>query len=195
VHQLRDRADAVLVGGRTLALDDPQLTCRLVRGGRDPIRVIVDPWLRHARPARKIFSTGTSLVYLCVSDQLGASSLDKFRGTGARFLSLPCDASGRMRPSDLLARLFELDIHHLLLEGGPNTAAAFLEDGVVDRAHFVYAPRLMLDRDAVPVLASERPRRMDEPFVLESLRVRRVGPDLWVEALPRVEGNPPFPER
>ena len=195
VHRMRDRADAVLVGGRTLELDDPQLTCRRVRGGRDPIRVIVDPLLRHARPGQKIFSTGTSPVLLCISDRLPASDRERFCGSNAQFLTFPVDAAGRIRPTELLEGLFAREVHHLLLEGGPNTAAAFLEDGVVDRAHFVYAPRLMLDRDAVPVLASDRPRRMDQPFPLGDLRVRRVGPDLWITADPWTEDCPPIHER
>lgn len=190
VHALRDRVDAVLVGGRTLELDDPQLTCRRIRGGRDPIRVVVDPLLRHAQPGQKIFSTGTSPVFLCVSDQLPVRARERFLGTCAQFLALNCDAGGRMKPSDLLSRLFSLDVHHLLIEGGPRTAAAFLEDGVVDRAHFVYAPRLMLDREAVPVLASEQPRRMDQPFALANLRVRHVGPDLWIQGDPWIKDDP-----
>lgn len=183
VHLLRNRADAVLVGGRTLELDDPLLTVRRVRG-RDPLRVVVDPLLRHARPGQRIFSEGDSPVVLCVSGKLAESERRRLFGTGARFLPLPCDAEGHIRPADLLAGLLDLDVHHLLVEGGPRTAAAFLEAGVVDRAHFVYAPRLMLDRDALPVLASPRPRRVDSPFWLDGLRARRVGPDLWIEGRP-----------
>jgi len=183
VHRMRDRADAVLVGGRTLELDDPLLTVRRVRG-RDPLRVVVDPLLRHARPGQRIFREGSSPVVLCVSDQLAALARAPLLGPGVRFLALPCGADGQMSPRDLLDGLLAMDVHHLLVEGGPHTAAAFLEAGVVDRVHFVYAPRLMLDREAAPVLASSQPRRVDEPFGLADLRVRRVGADLWIEGVP-----------
>jgi len=144
----------------------------------------VDPLLRHARPGQRIFSDGASPVVLCVSERLPDSARRHLSGTGARFLPLPCDVDGLIRPDDLLAGLLAQDVHHLLVEGGPRTAAAFLEAGVVDRAHFVYAPRLMLDRDALPVLASPRARRIDATLALDGLRVRRVGPDLWIEGRP-----------
>src|SRR5439155_24522630 len=40
-HELRNRADAILVGARTVAMDDPALTGR-VDGGHDPRRIILD---------------------------------------------------------------------------------------------------------------------------------------------------------
>ena len=42
VHRLRDTTDAILVGSRTVMLDNPRLTTRLPDGGKDPIRVVLD---------------------------------------------------------------------------------------------------------------------------------------------------------
>jgi diaminohydroxyphosphoribosylaminopyrimidine deaminase/5-amino-6-(5-phosphoribosylamino)uracil reductase len=53
-HILRARADAILVGRKTVADDDPELTCRLPGlDGRSPRRVVVDAKFR-TRPDAKM---------------------------------------------------------------------------------------------------------------------------------------------
>src|SRR5262249_36353643 len=51
VHRWRREADVVMVGVGTVIADNPRLTCRIA-GGRDPVRVIIDPRLRSPASAR-----------------------------------------------------------------------------------------------------------------------------------------------
>ena len=56
-HLLRARADAILVGRKTVADDNPELTCRLPGlEGRSPRRVILDAKFR-TPPTAKMFQT------------------------------------------------------------------------------------------------------------------------------------------
>ena len=50
-HRVRAEHDAILVGAETVIRDDPELTCR-IRGGHNPLRVIVDGRLRIPLTAR-----------------------------------------------------------------------------------------------------------------------------------------------
>src|SRR6185369_12601402 len=61
VHDLRNRFDAVMVGVGTVLADDPQLTCR-IRGGRNPVRIILDPRLRIPLKARVLNEPGKTIV-------------------------------------------------------------------------------------------------------------------------------------
>ncbi len=49
VHALRALADAILVGAGTVRADDPQLTARGVRGGKNPVRVVLGSVPKKAR--------------------------------------------------------------------------------------------------------------------------------------------------
>jgi diaminohydroxyphosphoribosylaminopyrimidine deaminase/5-amino-6-(5-phosphoribosylamino)uracil reductase len=53
VHRWRDQLDAVLVGAGTVRADDPRLTVRGIRGGRDPIRVVLGEVPKRARVLRE----------------------------------------------------------------------------------------------------------------------------------------------
>jgi len=53
VHRWRDQLDAVLVGAGTVRADDPRLTVRGVRGGRNPVRVVLGAIPRDARMVRE----------------------------------------------------------------------------------------------------------------------------------------------
>jgi diaminohydroxyphosphoribosylaminopyrimidine deaminase / 5-amino-6-(5-phosphoribosylamino)uracil reductase len=53
VHLWRDQLDAVLVGAGTVRADDPRLTVRGVRGGRNPLRVVLGTIPTRARLLRE----------------------------------------------------------------------------------------------------------------------------------------------
>jgi diaminohydroxyphosphoribosylaminopyrimidine deaminase/5-amino-6-(5-phosphoribosylamino)uracil reductase len=53
VHRWRDQLDAVLVGAGTVRADDPRLTVRGIRGGRDPLRVVLGDVPKRARVLRE----------------------------------------------------------------------------------------------------------------------------------------------
>jgi diaminohydroxyphosphoribosylaminopyrimidine deaminase/5-amino-6-(5-phosphoribosylamino)uracil reductase len=53
VHEWRDQLDAILVGAGTVRADDPRLTVRGIKGGRNPVRVVLGTPPRGARLLRE----------------------------------------------------------------------------------------------------------------------------------------------
>ena len=77
--------------------------------------------------------------------------------------------------ADELSALAEEGVQSLLLEGGPTLAAAFLEEGLVDRILVFVAPHL----------AGSGPRLLGDlraSVTLSRLDVQRVGDDVLVSA-------------
>lgn len=125
LHRLRALVDAVLIGGATLAMDDPSLTTRRVPGP-NPVRVVLDPSGR-ALEDRKLFTDGQAPTLVVGPYAPGGSE------------RLDCGAS----PDRILAALRERGLRSVLIEGGPRTLSAFLRAGALDRLHLLMAPKIL----------------------------------------------------
>ncbi|MDP4013536.1 MAG: bifunctional diaminohydroxyphosphoribosylaminopyrimidine deaminase/5-amino-6-(5-phosphoribosylamino)uracil reductase RibD [Candidatus Nanopelagicales bacterium] len=156
VHQLRAEADAVLIGTGTLLADDPRLSAR-PRGGS-----------AKRQPLRAVMG------------QRSVPAAARIRETEG-FLRL------RTRePAEALSELYALDVHHLLLEGGPTLATAFLRAGVVDRVVWYAAPALL--GSGPGAIADLGIGSVDGARRFELSAVARVGDDVRLDLLPLSPG-------
>jgi diaminohydroxyphosphoribosylaminopyrimidine deaminase/5-amino-6-(5-phosphoribosylamino)uracil reductase len=142
VHRLRDAHDAVLVGIGTVLADDPWLTAR-IRGGRDPIRIVLDGQLRtptsaHLLPRRK----GPRTIVVATARAASAKERALARA-GAEVWRLGAHASGRIRLHELATRLGREGITSVLVEGGGEVHASFLEARYGDEVVLYIAPKVV----------------------------------------------------
>jgi len=178
VHRLRDRHDAVMVGAETAIADDPALTVRrgdVVR--RAPIRVLLDGRLRVPRDR--------ALVADAYADRTWIVHARGARGTGvwangpARLVDVPRARDGHVDLKRAMARLGDLGLTTIFVEGGGRLSAAVLGAGLGDEVHWMLAPKLVGGdgRSALGPLALDA---IGDAFRLESPRVTRLGDDLHV---------------
>lgn len=160
VHRLRAHVDAVLIGTGTALADDPSLTVRSPDGTP-----------AEEQPMRVV---------------MGASPLPDT--AALRDGRAPLRVFPRESPAEVLAALAGDDVQHVLLEGGPTLAAAFVRDGLVDRVVWYLAPLLLGSGPAavgdlgVPSIGAARRLRITG--------ITRVGQDVRVDATME-PGNPP----
>jgi diaminohydroxyphosphoribosylaminopyrimidine deaminase/5-amino-6-(5-phosphoribosylamino)uracil reductase len=88
---------------------------------------------------------------------------------------------GRVAVDAVLAALFARDVRAVLLEGGGEVHAAFLDAGVVDRVALFVAPLLLGGREA-PGVVGGAGRELKSAVRLGPMSARLVGPDLLIEA-------------
>ena len=69
----------------------------------------------------------------------------------------------------LLRKLGRQDCTHLLVEGGGETNAAFIEAGLASRVAFFYAPKILGGRDARTAVAVDGGQEIFEDFLLIGL--------------------------
>lgn len=131
LHRIRAVVDAVIVGVGTAIADDPQLTTRRVKGP-NPVRVVIDPNGRLPdRLAMLHDGAAPVLVVTCPGNPVP-------RGTQA--LEIACDGTGLIEPGAIVRALAARGLRRLLLEGGADTLARFLNAGAVDELHLMVAP-------------------------------------------------------
>jgi diaminohydroxyphosphoribosylaminopyrimidine deaminase/5-amino-6-(5-phosphoribosylamino)uracil reductase len=143
-HLLRATHDAILIGSGTAIVDDPALTSRLPGlEERSPVRVVLDSRLRLPLTSRLVETAGKSATYLVTVLGHPAATLEKIRGRNVKVLEIYPDPDGRPALSAVLEALGSAGITRVLVEGGAQTAAAFLKADLVDRVVWFRAPGLI----------------------------------------------------
>jgi len=114
-HRLRTVCDVMLVGTSTVAVDDPHLTARDPQGRPLPVQPLrAVMGERDLDPDRRVFDSAAETVRLRTRD-----------------------------PESALKELFARDRQHVLLEGGPTLAAAFVSADLVDEVVAYLAPMVL----------------------------------------------------
>lgn len=178
VHALRNRVDAVMVGSGTVLADDPALTCRM-RGGRDPVRVVVDGGLRTSPRARFLRQRSAAPTIVATTARAAPARTRALVRAGAEVAVVP-GRGPRVDLARLMQLLGERGMVSVLVEGGGELAAALLRARLVDRVAIVTAP-ILLGGDGRPMLGALGLRRLAGAPRLVGGRVVPLGPDLLHE--------------
>jgi 2,5-diamino-6-(ribosylamino)-4(3H)-pyrimidinone 5'-phosphate reductase len=161
VHELRERYDAVAVGGRTWNLDRPRLTIRSERLGREPRR----------QPRRVVFAGSHPCA---VSPGAPAFVVRSIGGADRGAVAVAMTGHDLQGP---LASLHAHGIESMLVEGGPTLLRSFLRQGFADAMTVFVRSRTAEAadrgvRDSLGALPGEfRVSAFGEGFLLEAGRI------------------------
>lgn len=174
VHELRNRVDGLMVGSGTVMSDNPMLTCRM-EGGRDPVRIILDPRLE-TDPSSMCLGAG-SLIFTLQPEE----TWNEYVKAGARLVSMQADEAGLMPWPEVLGRLGAMGLHAVMAEGGSGVYSSLLRSGMVDKILVFIAPRIL--GGGVPLVDWGRPGRIADALRLVITRTDMMGGDILVEGV------------
>ena len=183
-HQLRAEAGAVLVGAGTVRADDPLLTARDLPEEPPPItRVVLDPRLTIGAESRlvKTAAEGPVLIF-ADAEVLDGRELD---APGVEVVGAP-SSSGALDLRFVLDELGRRGIRGVLVEGGGETAARFVEAALADKLTLFYAPKFV-GSGGVPMIGDLRVTKMAEALEFSVSDVELVGEDVAVTLYPTSE--------
>jgi diaminohydroxyphosphoribosylaminopyrimidine deaminase / 5-amino-6-(5-phosphoribosylamino)uracil reductase len=191
VQELRHESDAIMVGVGTIIADDPLLTDRTGLPRRLPLlRVVLDSRLRCPLESRLVKTAKDDVLIFCsFAEEKKKRALEEH---GIRVEQIPLGSSdGRPDLTRIAARLGELAVTSLLIEGGALVNWGALAAGIVDKVFLYYAPKILAGAGSVPFAGGEGYRRLSEAAQVKDIVLHRFGEDFAVEGYLRDPYAPP----
>ena len=171
VQHWRAQSCAILTGIGTVLKDNPSLTVREISLERQPLRIVVDSFLRTPVNS-KILQNGRTLIAFAFDSEDRAEDLFK---AGAELLCVPND-SGKVCLKSLLSHLASDEINEVLVEAGAGINGALLEQSLIDELILYYAPKIM-GGDALGMFSMSSIYNMQQAINLDVIDMRQFGAD------------------
>jgi diaminohydroxyphosphoribosylaminopyrimidine deaminase/5-amino-6-(5-phosphoribosylamino)uracil reductase len=175
---LRRENDLVMVGIGTVLADDPLLTARFPKF--PVIRAVMDTHLR-IPPRAKLVTTvnrGPVVVFTGPDSPRAREAELRRRGVEVRRVAL-LGAKPDLR--QCLGYLADCGVTRVLVEGGGELHASFVEQRLADRLLLYVAPRLIGGREALPLVGGSGVSSMKDAGFFRRRRFYRVGEEIVVE--------------
>lgn len=181
VQQLRHEYDAILIGGNTAFVDNPNLTDRSGKNRRRPlVRVVLDNQLRLSEVSHLI-ATASKTPTIVFTNSSDAGKLSVLRALGADVVQSPM---GGRDLKGVLAELNRRDIQSVLVEGGSEIAGAFCDAKLVDKLTFIVAPIIIGGSKAPAAIGGGGADSLTDALRLKDITVEHRGNDIEVTAYP-----------
>jgi diaminohydroxyphosphoribosylaminopyrimidine deaminase/5-amino-6-(5-phosphoribosylamino)uracil reductase len=121
VHKWRADEDGILVGRRTVEIDNPELTVRDWEGN-NPVRVVIDPSNELSEDYHVKDGTVKTLIY---------NSKEQFESENLAYIKI---VNSKDIITTIIMDLMKREIGSLLVEGGAHTLQSFIDLGCWDEA-------------------------------------------------------------
>jgi diaminohydroxyphosphoribosylaminopyrimidine deaminase/5-amino-6-(5-phosphoribosylamino)uracil reductase len=203
-QMLRHEYDAILVGVGTVLADDPALTDRTRQPRRRPlVRVLLDSKLRVPFESQLVMSADKWPLIVFTTDVQEVDeqafpddptdrSISRMveQWTLENYEAEVVEVASRNGRPDLKAVLTELgrrQLTSLLVEGGAEVAASFIEQRLVDKVTFFIAPKIIGGRDALSGIGGSGIAKLHDALELEDVEVVRRGDDWEFTGYPKAK--------
>ena len=174
VHKLRSNVDAILIGKRTMMIDDPSLTVRYVKG-KNPIRIILDSG-GSINSNSKIIQTCRKIpTIIAVSEKISEKNIARLQRYGLEVIKC---GNKKINLKKLLSILKKKNINKLLVEGGGTTNWSFFKNDLVDEIILTLTPFILGGKNAISLVEGDGFSKISQSYPLKLKNMRRLKNEL-----------------
>ena len=179
VQHFRHEHDAILIGGNTAVVDDPNLTDRSGKKRRRKlVRVVLDNRLRIPIDS-KLVQTAREIPTIVISNSKDRGKIKKLKEIGVDVV--------RENARDLNAVLDALkkrDLQSVLVEGGTEIAGAFVDARLVDKVSLMVAPLIIGGHSAPFAIGGNGADSLENALHLRDIEITNYGKDFEITGYP-----------
>ncbi len=184
VQGIRRRVQAIMVGVKTVIDDDPLLTARPAR--KQPLlRVVLDSNLKIPLDCRLLDTIKQAPVVIMTT--IGAAETQPHKARqltemGAKVLAVPA-AKTKCDIEAVLARLAEMGVQEVLIEGGVQVIASALQADITDEIITYIAPEVFGQTGRKNIAGAMQ--NLINPLRLKHIQIDQFGDDVRISGLVR----------
>ncbi|MDQ1146382.1 diaminohydroxyphosphoribosylaminopyrimidine deaminase/5-amino-6-(5-phosphoribosylamino)uracil reductase [Bacillus sp. SORGH_AS 510] len=180
VHQFRHQHDGILVGVNTIMKDNPSLTTRIPSGGKNPVRIILDTYLRTPHQA-KVITDQEAPTWIVTGSDVDSEKVERFKEYGVEIIHMK---TSTISIKELLVVLGKKGITSLFVEGGSEVHGSFLKEKAFQQVITYIAPKLIGGKGAPTLFGGQGIEKIAQAVSLNIRQVDRIGNDLRIIAEP-----------
>lgn len=139
-HKLRNQVDAILVGTNTILVDNPKLNVRLKKKWKDPIRIILDPFMKIPL-SKKVLSDNLKSIWV-IKESFWNENKDKniliLKNLKNKEILLDSTPSKKIDLYWLFKELGKKNILSILIEGGSLILSSTIQLNLIQKIFVLY---------------------------------------------------------
>lgn len=135
-HQLRAENDCIIIGRNSVTQDNPELTVRLVKSQKQPVRIVIDKDLKLSSKFKLLKNIAPLTIIFHDSKKKTADH--QF----LKFVKLK-SYKGIIKITDILEYLYYIGCYSILVEGGAFVYSQFVKENFFDEINVIIAPKII----------------------------------------------------
>ncbi len=178
VHRMRHKYSSILVGLNTIKMDNPKLTARLGLENQ-PYRIVVDEKLETPINSNILNDEFSDKSILFTTPKYNSSIKERLIKRGIQIHVVNGNGTGMVNVHEVVAKLGEMGITSILVEGGSKIFTHFIKESLFDKISIFMAPIIV--GKGVDAVGDLRIDKISDALKLEHIEFNQINNQLLVE--------------